>query len=86
MPAEGWKRDGNRQVPLRGGSYNMTLDFVTDVAHISIDQVILGDPARVRLEVKTGAELLPQGSTTPSKTERDWLNAPKKFTTWVATS
>ena len=83
LPAEGWKRDGNRQVPLRGGSYSMTLDFVEDVARISIDQVILGDPARVRVEVKTGAQLLPEGSTTPTETERDWLNAPRKFTTWV---
>ena len=85
LPAEGWKRDGNRQVPLRGGSYMMKLDFVQDVARISIDQVIIGHPARVRVEVKTGAELVPEGSTTPTETERDWLNAPKRFTSWVAT-
>lgn len=84
LPADGWKQDGNRQVPLHGGSYQMKLDYVEDVARISIDQVVLGDPAKVRVEVKTGAELLPEGSTTPGENEKDWLAEPKKFTPWVA--
>jgi hypothetical protein len=83
LPAEGFKADGNRQVPLRGGSYIMKLDYVHDVARISIDQVVLQDPAKVRVEVKTGAELLPEGSTA-STNEVDWLKQPRRFTTWVA--
>ena len=84
LPADGFKADGNRQVPLRGGTYIMKLDYADDVARIAIDQVILEDPARVRVEVKTGAELLPEGSTGAGENEKDWLNEPKRFTTWVA--
>ena len=62
----------------------MKLDYADDVARIAIDQVILEDPAEVRVEVKTGAELLPEGSTGPGENEKDWLNEPKRFTTWVA--
>src|SRR5215217_5267230 len=53
LPADGFKQDGNRQVPLQGGTYIMKLDYVEDVARIAIDQVVVGDPARVRVEVKT---------------------------------
>ena len=83
LPAEGFKAKGNRQVPLHGGSYIMKLDYVHDVARISIDQVVLKDPAQVRVEVKTGAELLPEGSAEPTN-EVDWLKQPRRFTTWVA--
>ena len=61
----------------------MKLDYVRDVARITIDQVVLKDPAKVRVEVKTGAELLPEGGAAAS-TEVDWLNAPRRFTPWVA--
>ena len=84
LKADGFKADGNRQVPLRGGSYVMKLDYVEDVARISIDQVVLGSPDKVRVEVKTGAELLPEGSTTPESKEVDWLGTPKSFTPYVA--
>lgn len=84
LPAKGFKADGTRQVPLRGGSYIMKLDYVEDVARISIDQVVLGSPEQVRVEVKTGAELLPEGSTTPGENEVDWLGTPKSFTPYVA--
>ncbi len=83
LPAEGFQAKGNRQVPLHGGSYQMKLDYVRDVARITIDQVVLEDPAKVRIEVKTGAELLPEGSTT-STNEVDWLEQPRRFTPWVA--
>ena len=84
LPAKGFKADGNRQVPLHGGSYLMKLDYVEDVARISIDQVVIGSPDRVRVEVKTGAELLPAGSTSPGQNEIDWLGTPKSFTPYVA--
>ena len=84
LPAAGFKADGNRQVPLRGGSYIMKLDYVEDVARIAIDQVVVGSPEQVRVEVKTGAELLPAGSTTPGENEVDWLGTPKSFTPYVA--
>ena len=83
LKADGFKAAGNRQVPLNGGTYQMKLDYVRDVARISIDQVVLEDPARVRVEVKTGAELLPEGSTETTN-EVDWLRQPRRFTTWVA--
>jgi hypothetical protein len=84
LPADGWKQDGRRQVPLNGGMYIMRLDYVEDVARIAIDQVILGDPAKVRVEVKTGAELLPEGQITSDPAKVDWLGEPKQFTPWVA--
>jgi len=84
LPADGFQQVGRRQVPLHGGTYIMKLDYVEDVARIAIDQVVLGDPGQVRVEVKTGAELLPEGSTTPKPAEVDWLGEPKKFTPWVA--
>ena len=84
LPAKGFKASGNVQVPLHGGSYLMKLDYVEDVARISIDQVVIGSPAEVRVEVKTGAELLPEGSTTPGANEVDWLGTAKSFTPYVA--
>ena len=83
LKADGFQAAGTRQVPLRGGSYLMRLDYVEDVARISIDQVILGDPGRVRVEVKTGAELTPPGGAEPT-TEVDWLGTPRRFTPWIA--
>jgi hypothetical protein len=85
LKADGFKAANNRQVPLNGGTYIMKLDYVDDVARISIDQVVLKDPAKVRVEVKAGAELLPEGSTEPNH-EVDWLNTPRRFTAWVAKS
>ena len=61
----------------------MKLDFVRDVARIAIDRVVLRNPSEVRVEVKTGAELLPQDGSTPTN-ERDWLGTPRTFTPWVA--
>jgi hypothetical protein len=84
LPADGFAAKGNRQVPLHGGTYIMKLDFDRDVAQIKIDRVVLGNPGKVRVEVKTGAELLPEGSTTPGKNEVDWLGTPESFTPWVA--
>ena len=63
LKAEGFEAADDQQVPLHGGTYAMKLDYVDDVARITIDQVVLKDPAQVRVEVKTGAELLPEGST-----------------------
>jgi hypothetical protein len=84
VKANGFDGKHRRQVPLNGGTYQMQLDYVDDVARISVDQVVLDNPSRVRVEVKTGAELLPQGSTVPGETEVDWLGTPRSFTPWVA--
>jgi hypothetical protein len=84
LPAKGFKADGNRQVPLHGGSYIMRLDYTEDVARIAIDRAVLENPGKVRVEVKTGAELLPEGSTSPGENEVDWLGTPESFTPWVA--
>ena len=83
LKADGFQAAGTRQVPLHGGTYLMRLDYVKDVARIDIDRVVLGNPGKVRVEVKTGAELVPAGSTAPS-TEVDWLGTPNSFTPWVA--
>lgn len=84
LKADGFQAAGNRQAPLHGGSYLMRLDFDRDVARIAIDRVVLGNPGKVRVAVKTGAEMLPKGSRTPGPTEVDWLTAPETFTPWVA--
>lgn len=81
LKADGFKRSGDQQVPLNGGTYVMRLDYVADVARISIDQVVLGNPGAVRVEVKTGAEMVPEG--TDASREVDWLNTPRRFTRWV---
>ena len=83
LKAEGFRAAGNRQVPLHGGSYIMRVDYVKDVARIRIDQVVIGSPAKVRVGIKTGAELLPEGTAAPT-TEVDWLGTPNSFTPWVA--
>ena len=82
LEADGFRAAGTRQVPLRGGTYLMRVDYVEDVARIVIDQVVLGDPGRVRVEVKTGAEMVPADGAEPS-TEVDWLGTPRRFTPWV---
>ena len=84
LPAEGFEAKGDRQVPLHGGTYIMRLDYVEDVARISIDRAVLNDPGKVRVEVKTGAELLPEGGTEPGENEKDWLGTARSFTPWVA--
>lgn len=84
LPAAGFERSSDRQVPLRGGSYRMDLDYAEDIARITIDQVVLKSPAKVRVEVKTGAELLPEGASSGTR-EIDWLGKPRQFTPWVMT-
>ena len=61
-------------MPLHGGSYLMRLDYARDIARITIDQVVLGSPAAVRVEVKTGAEAIGQAR------EVDWLGTPRSLT------
>lgn len=82
LPADGFEAAGDRQVPLRGGRYIMRLDYADDVARISIDNVVLNDRGTVRVEVKTGAEMLPEGSAEPNR-EVDWLGTERSFTPWV---
>ena len=82
LPADGFRMKGNRQVPLHGGTAQMRVDYADDIARIRIDRVVLDNPGRVRVEVKTGAELLPAGGGDPS-TEVDWLGTPRTFTPWV---
>lgn len=82
LPAEGWKRASNRQVPLNGGTYDMRLNYERDVALIRIDRVVLDNPRAIRVEVKTAGELVPDGSQKPT-TARDWLGKPKRFTPWI---
>jgi hypothetical protein len=82
LKADGWKRASDRQVPLRGGTYSMKLDYAKDTALIRIDRVVLRDPGAVRVEVKTGGELVPDGDE-PATTEVDWLGERRDFTPWV---
>ena len=82
LKAKGFEAAGMRQVPLHGGTYLMRLDYAKDVATIKIDRVVLENPGKVRVEVKTGAELLPEGSEEPTN-EKDWLGTPESFTAWV---
>jgi hypothetical protein len=82
LPAKGWRRASDQQVPLRGGSYDMRLDYAKDTALIRIDRTVLRNPGAVRVEVKTGGELVPDG-TGPATTGRDWLGKRKAFTPWV---
>jgi hypothetical protein len=82
LKAEGWKRANDRQVPLRGGTYLMKLDYDKDTAVIRIDREVLRSPGAVRVEVKTGGEMVPDGSK-PATNEVDWLGARREFTPWV---
>jgi hypothetical protein len=82
LKAEGWKRANDRQVPLRGGTYVMKLDYEKDTALIRIDRAVLRDPGAVRVEVKTGGELVPEGDE-PATTAVDWLGQRRDFTPWV---
>jgi hypothetical protein len=81
LPAKGWKRASNQQVPLNGGTYDMKLDYAKDVAALRIDRAVLGNPGAIRVEVKTGGELVPGGE--PATTGKDWLGKPRSFTPWV---
>ena len=47
-----------------------------------MDRNCLGDPGRIRVEVKTGGEMVPAGDE-PATTGVDWLGAPRTFTPWV---
>lgn len=78
LPAEGFRRSSDEQVPLNGGSYRMRLDYDRDVAVIRFDRAVLGDPGKVRVEVRTG------GATGPSGTGGvDWLGKARTFAPWV---
>lgn len=82
LPAKGWRRASDRQVPPHGGSYMMNLDYAKDAAVLTFDRAVLGMPKAVRVEVKTGGELVPEGDE-PATTGRDWLGEPREFTPWV---
>jgi hypothetical protein len=82
LKADGWKRANDRQVPLRGGTYSMKLDYAKDTATIRIDREVLRNPGAVRVEVKTGGELVPEGDE-PATNEVDWLGERRDFTPWV---
>jgi hypothetical protein len=83
LPAKGWKRAGDRQVPLHGGSYEMKLDYAKDTAIIRFDREVLGKPGAVRVEVKTAGQMVSTGDA-PAPTSRDWLGRPRHFSPWVA--
>jgi len=83
LPAKGWRRASDRQVPLRGGRYDLRVDYAKDTALLRFDRKVLGNPRAVRVEVKTGGELLPAGDDAAT-TGKDWLGKPKRFTPWVA--
>ena len=72
---KGWKTVG--PINLRC-SYIMKLDYAGDVTHIAIGRGCLGDPAKVRVAVRTGGEQ-PDGTLV-----RDWLHRPRSFTRWLA--
>ncbi len=82
LKAKGWKRASDEQVPLHGGSYSMTLDYAKDTALVRIDRAVLGNPGAVRVEVKTGGEMVAAGDD-PATTGVDWLGEPRDFTPWV---
>lgn len=77
LPAKGWKRASDTQVPLNGGTYIMKLDYDKDTATIRFDREVLRNPRAVRVEVKTGGEF------EDGTTGRDWLGEPRDFTRWV---
>lgn len=81
LRARGWKAASRQAVPMRCG-YVMRLDYAKDTAFIRIHRDCLGAPGRVRVEVKTGGELVPEGSE-PATTAVDWLGRPRQFTPWV---
>lgn len=82
LPAKGWKRSSDTQVPLNGGSYVMRLNYEKDTALIKFDREVLGEPGAVRVEVKTGGEMVAEGDE-PATTGRDWLGKRRDFTPWV---
>lgn len=82
LPARGWRRASDRQVPLRGGTYDMRLNFRKDTALLRVDRTVLRKPGAVRVEVKTGGEMVPPGGK-PVTTGKDWLGKPRHFTRWV---
>lgn len=81
LRAKGWKAANRQAVPMQCG-YIMRLDYAKDIALVRIDRECLGDPGRIRVEVKTGGELVPEDSE-PATTDVDWLGKPRQFTPWV---
>lgn len=75
---DGWKP---RTRAVRG-SYRMDLDYAADTATIMVGRAALGDPARVRVAVKTGGEMLPPNSEPHNAA--DWLGGTRELTSWVA--
>ena len=78
LKADGWKAASRRAVPLRCG-YRMRLDFAQDTAIVTMDRGCLANPGAVRVEVRTGHDMGPDGGGTA----RDWLGAKRDFTPWV---
>jgi hypothetical protein len=78
LRADGWKAASRRAVPLRCG-YRMRLDFTKDTAIVTMDRGCLGSPRAVRVEVRTGDDMGPDGDGTA----RDWLGVRRSFTPWV---
>lgn len=74
---DGWK-PGTRAVR---GFYRMDLDYGADTATIKVGRGVLGEPARVRVAVKTGGEMLPPNSEPHYAV--DWLGETRELTAWV---
>lgn len=74
---DGWKP---RTRAVRG-FYRMDLDYAADTATIKVGRGLLGDPARVRIAVKTGGEMRPPGSE--PHYAADWLGDRRELTAWV---
>ncbi len=60
----------------------MRLRYAKDAAVLTFDRAVLGMPKAVRVEVRTGGDLVPAGEE-PATTGRDWLGEPREFAPWV---
>jgi hypothetical protein len=75
--SNGWKL-GRRIVRT---PHELTLDYAKDVAHIRIERGGRFDPGGVRVAVKTGGEMTPDGKG--ATTAVDWLGDRRELTPWV---
>lgn len=75
--SHGWKL-GRRVVRT---PHELTLDYAKDVAHIRIERGDRFDPRAVRVAVKTGGEMTPDGKG--ATTAVDWLGDRRELTSWV---
>ena len=73
---DGWKLQ-DRAVPMTC-SYRLRLDYAADVSRIRIARGCLDDPGAVRVAVRAG------GEQADGDIVRDWLDAPRALTPWVA--